>query len=208
MVYWKWEGSIRRIKNNKGDSKCKFSLPTTLKYPTILVFSHVITPDKKEQIEEVKNIFSAYLEKMQLRKTNERFLILEEIYHRSDHFEAEALYNNLLSKKINVSRATVYNTLELLVSCDLIKKHQFGKNLAQYEKSYGYKQHDHIICVDCKKVVEFCDPRIQQIKSMMGEILNFKITHHSLNMYGVCGSCQKKREMETAARLKLIKEKV
>ncbi len=166
----------------------------------------MITPDKKEQIEEVKNIFSAYLEKMQLRKTTERFLILEEIYSRTDHFEAEALYNHILDKKINVSRATVYNTLELLVSCDLIKRHQFGKNLAQYEKSYGYKQHDHIICVDCKKVVEFCDPRIQQIKSMMGDILNFKITHHSLNMYGICGSCQKKREMETAVRLELIKE--
>lgn len=167
---------------------------------------HVITPDKKEQIEEVKNIFSAYLERMELRKTNERFMILEEIYRRSDHFEAESLYNDLVSRKINVSRATVYNTLELLVSCDLIKKHQFGKNLAQYEKSYGYKQHDHIICVDCKKVVEFCDPRIQQIKSMMGEILNFKITHHSLNMYGICGSCQKKRGLEAAAKQELNKE--
>jgi len=54
--------------------------------------------------------------------------------------------------------------------------------------------------VDCKKVVEFCDPRIQQIKSMMGELLNFKITHHSLNMYGICGNCQKKREMEAAGK--------
>lgn len=95
----------------------------------------MITPDKKEQIEEVKNIFSAYLEKMQLRKTTERFLILEEIYSRTDHFEAEALYNHILDKKINVSRATVYNTLELLVSCDLIKRHQFGKNLAHTKKA-------------------------------------------------------------------------
>ena len=111
------------------------------------------------QIEEIKNIFSVYLENKNLRKTIERFTILEEIYARNDHFEAETLYEYLLKKRYNISRATVYNTLELLVSCDLIKKHQFGKNLAQYEKSYGYKQHDHIICVDCKKVVEFCDPR-------------------------------------------------
>ena len=145
--------------------------------------------------EEIKNIFSAHLETKGLRKTPERFAILEEIYSRTDHFDAESLYTHILQKNYRVSRATVYNTLELLLTCDLITKHQFGKNLAQYEKSYGYKQHDHIICVDCKKVVEFCDPRIQQIQSMMGDLLNFKITHHSLNMYGICGSCQKLREI-------------
>jgi Fur family ferric uptake transcriptional regulator len=168
----------------------------------------VTSNDKKEQLEEVRNIFSAYLESKDLRKTTERFAILDEIYSRNDHFEAESLYTDILKKKFNISRATVYNTLELLTSCDLIKKHQFGKNLAQYEKSYGYKQHDHIICVDCKKVVEFCDPRIQQIKSMMGELLNFKITHHSLNMYGVCGTCLKKREMEAANKKEKVKETI
>ena len=161
-----------------------------------------------ENFDEVKNIFSAYLERKELRKTTERYTILEEIYSRNDHFEAEALLSHLLKNKHNISRATVYNTLELLVSCDLVKKHQFGKNLAQYEKSYGYKQHDHIICVDCKKVVEFCDPRIQQIKSMMGDLLNFKITHHSLNLYGVCGICQKKREIENSTKTKIIKTDV
>ena len=155
---------------------------------------------RQQQFEEVRNIFSAYLENKELRKTNERFTILEEIYLRDDHFDAESLYEDLMRKKVNVSRATVYNTLDLMVACDLVKKHQFGKNQAQYEKSYGYKQHDHIICVDCKKVVEFCDPRIQQIKSMMGELLNFKITHHSLNMYGICGNCQMKREIETSKK--------
>ena len=146
-------------------------------------------------IEEVKNIFSAHMEKNGLRKTPERFAILEEIYTRDDHFDAETLFNEMLNQQYRVSRATVYNTLELLVSCDLVTRHQFGKNQAQYERSYGFKQHDHIICVDCKKVVEFCDPRIQQIQTMMGDLLNFKITHHSLQMYGVCGNCQKKREL-------------
>lgn len=151
--------------------------------------------NKPANFEEVKNIFTAYIEQKKLRKTNERFTILEEIYSRSDHFDAESLYEDLLKKKHDVSRATVYNTLDLLVSCDLVKKHQFGKNLAQFEKSYGYKQHDHAICVDCRKVIEFCDPRIQQIKTMMGELLNFNIIHHSLNLYGICGNCQKLREM-------------
>jgi len=148
----------------------------------------------EEIIKEVMTIFSAHLETNSLRKTPERYAILEEIYRRDDHFDAEALYIHMKLNNYRVSRATVYNTLELLVSCDLVKKHQFGKNLAQYEKSYGYKQHDHVICVDCGKVLEFCDPRVQNIKNLMGELLKFEITHHSLNLYGKCiqADCEEK----------------
>lgn len=150
--------------------------------------------EKNEEsvIQQVMTIFSTHLEKNGFRKTPERFAILEEIYKRSDHFDAEALYIHMKTQNYRVSRATVYNTLDLLVNCDLVKKHQFGKNLAQYEKSFGYKQHDHLICEDCGRVLEFCDPRVQQIKTMMGELLKFNITHHSLNLYGHCeGACEK-----------------
>ncbi|MCB9327174.1 MAG: transcriptional repressor [Lewinellaceae bacterium] len=141
---------------------------------------------KEKIIEEAKTIFTAHIEKHALRKTPERFTILEEIYQTDGHFDAEELYVHMKNQNYRVSRATVYNTLELLVNCDLVTKHAFGKNMAQYEKSYGYKQHDHLICLDCGKVLEFCDPRIQQIKSTMGDIMEFEIKHHSLNLYGQC----------------------
>ncbi len=141
---------------------------------------------QSQNLQAARAILTAYLERQGQRKTPERFAILEEIYSRQDHFDVDELYISMKNKKYRVSRATVYNTLDVLVECDLVTRHQFGKNLAQYEKSYGFKQHDHLICIDCHHVMEFCDPRIQNIQNMVGEALQFKVQNHSLIFYGNC----------------------
>lgn len=139
-----------------------------------------------EKFEQIKKILINHLDEKQLRKTPERFAILEEIYSHDEHFDVESLYINMKNKNYRVSRATVYNTLDLLMECDLVTRHQFGKNLALYEKSFGYKQHDHLICEECNKILEFCDPRIQKIQQMVEDHYDFKIETHSLNFYGKC----------------------
>ncbi len=88
------------------------------------------------------------------------------------------------NKNYRVSRATLYNTIELLLECKLVRKHQFSSNQAQYEKSYFDHQHDHIILTDTGEVIEFCDPRIQSIKKNIEEIFGVEINNHSLYFYG------------------------
>ena len=136
-----------------------------------------------EITQQVRDLFEAYLEQNGHRKTPERFAILSEIYGYEGHFDIDALFAHMTANKYSVSRATLYNTVDLLIDCNLVRKHQFGEKVSQYEKCYRIKQHDHVILADTGEVLEFCDPRIQQIKATLEELFDIEVLHHNLNIY-------------------------
>jgi Fur family ferric uptake transcriptional regulator len=155
-------------------------------------------PAHEDTIAEVKEIFRVYLKDKGHRQTPERFMVLEEIYKSDGHFDADDMFFRMKNTGYRVSRATVYNTLDLLVECDLVQRHQFGKNQSHYERAYAYRQHDHIICDSCGAVIEFCDPRIHEIKTLMERIHEFKIEGHNLQFRGTCAdplNCSRKPDI-------------
>ena len=143
-------------------------------------------PQKETVIKNAKGIFEDFLLKNGNRKTSERFYVIDELYALDEHIDVDNLYLIMKNKDYSISRATIYNTLDLLVECGLAVKHQFGDKSALYEQALTYKHHDHLVCNQCHKIKEFSDSKIDEIKKTIGTTLNSRVTNHSLVFYGDC----------------------
>lgn len=150
--------------------------------------------DSEKIRKQVKDEFTEYLTLRKHRKTSERYAILDHIYSIKGHFNMDSLYNSMLEASFRVSRSTLYNTIELLLECGLVVKHQFGANAAQYERAYGNENHDHIICVDCGEVRETRNNLISE--TQLKRIKKFKVSYYSMYIYGVCSKCSHARRMK------------
>lgn len=148
---------------------------------------------KEKNVAQIKEVLRQYLQEKGFRNTPERYTILEEIYKLDHHFNVDDLYLLMLQKKYHVSKATIYNTIEIFLDAGLIRKHQFGEKTitsSSYEKSYFDKQHDHLVIYkkdsdkEIEEIIEFCDPRIQGIKNAIEEAFGVNIDSHSLYFYG------------------------
>lgn len=145
-------------------------------------------------IDDAKETLSQYLKEKNLRPTRERFLLLDEIMRTNGHFDADELFASLNGKNLKASRATVYNTLDLLVDCGLISKYRFGEGNSRYEKAFGKARHDHLICLDCGDIIEFVHERLEKILREVSEEKKFKHRNSTLQIFGICAKCQSKKK--------------
>ena len=136
--------------------------------------------------QKASEIFREYLKNGKNRITPERFEVMDAALIQEGHFGADDLFIQMKNRKSRVSRATVYKTLELLVQCDLITKRNFGDNISRYESSYRKQNHDHLICMDCGRIVEFTNPKIKKLPEEISEELGFEVESYSFNIFARC----------------------
>lgn len=147
---------------------------------------------KKEEFKKEKEIFLEHIQKTGLRRTAQRDLILEIFLKTEDHLTSEDLYWLVQKQDPTVGHTTVYRTLKLLTDAGLAREVRFGDNKTYYEHHYNHEHHDHMICTECGKVIEFFSAELEEMQDKAAEKFGFLPTHHSLRMWGLCTECQQK----------------
>jgi Fur family transcriptional regulator, ferric uptake regulator len=140
-----------------------------------------------------REAFERYLKKENYRITPERFTILDAVMESEGHFDADELFLTLKQEGKKVSRATVYNTLELLLDGGLISKYRFGENQSRYEKIHGRGHHHHMICLSCGDIIEFRNEKLNKMATDICLKHKFKPNTTSFQVYGTCDRCQQER---------------
>lgn len=146
----------------------------------------------------------AFIAEKGLRKTAQRDAIIEAAFSTTEHYTAEDLLVMARKNEPSVSRATVYRTLPLLVECGVLKEMDFGREFKFYDPNFvDHPQHNHLICVDCDKIVEFEDRNLETLENCISKRLGFspsakiiriEATCDQLKSSGACKNRAKQRE--------------
>ncbi len=124
-----------------------------------------------------------------LRYTQQREEVWQEILSSEHHRDAEDIYFNLCQRGINISRATVYRTIDVLVKNNLVRKLDLGDGRSRFEHKNDPSHHDHLVCTACGKIVEFVSPEIEELQNEIAQKYGFKLTNHIHQLFGLCPDC-------------------
>jgi Fur family ferric uptake transcriptional regulator len=136
--------------------------------------------------------FRDFLKKKGLRFTKEREAIFSEVLRKKGHFDPEELHISLRERGIAVSRASVYRTLPLLIEAGVIEEVERTEKHAHYECTIGRSHHDHMLCLNCGRVIEFYSEELEKLQDRICGQMSFEGVSHNLEVKGYCRRCSKK----------------
>ncbi|HXF95000.1 MAG TPA: Fur family transcriptional regulator [Gemmatimonadales bacterium] len=142
--------------------------------------------------------FRRYLAERNLPVTHQRLAVAEVLFFAGDHVSAEEVQRRLARRGETVGTATVYRTLDLLVTSGLVREHDFGEGFKRYEPNPAGQTHEHCICSSCGKVMEFSNDRLERMIALLAEEVAFRPHHHRLEIYGLCRDCQQANPLARA----------
>jgi Fur family ferric uptake transcriptional regulator len=148
---------------------------------------------KSVEYEAILEEFKEVLKKNGMKNTKQREILLKTLYNSDRHFTPEELYLQIKDKhpKLNMGIATVYRTLNLLESSDMVTSLSFGTQGKKYE--LGAKEHhDHMICDECGEIIEFCSDEIEKLQQEIAKKSGFEVTTHIMQLHGICKKCKNK----------------
>lgn len=146
-------------------------------------------PESKQvDINQLEDRFRRFLHAKRGKVTNERLALLRTLYEHDGHFSVDELMKLMHLNDHSISRATVYRSLDLLVQCGMVKKMMIEDRETRYESALDTGHHDHIICVDCNKIIEFFNPQLEAIQDEILSYYNFKPVKHIHQLFGACSN--------------------
>jgi Fur family ferric uptake transcriptional regulator len=148
---------------------------------------------KQTSVDELQDQLNAYMERKGLRSTSQRRLVSDIFFRTSGHHSIDDVLAMVRAKDPKVGYATVYRTMKLLVECGLANERHFGETVTRFEIALHDHHHDHLICVDCKRIVEFEDDDIEELQRKLAERQGFSLLSHKHELYGICADCRRRR---------------
>ncbi|MGH9898718.1 MAG: Fur family transcriptional regulator [Pyrinomonadaceae bacterium] len=147
-----------------------------------------------KKFSEEKDIFHQHILRSGLKRTSQRDLILEVFLRTEDHLSSEDLYTLVKREDPTIGQTTVYRTLKLLTEAGLAREALFGDGRTRYEHNYKQPHHDHMICAECGKTIEFFSAELEAMQDKIAAQHHFTNTHHTLRIFGVCADCRKNQK--------------